>query len=214
MTMSDNSRRWACIRSRIRTQPFMLSLLHAQVELPLALALAIPVFIAVSDFRVGKIMKSKRIASIVAIACLSGCSTLPTAHRTTTQEANHTYVLSGQGSPTVILESGLGDGKESWAPVYDQISQLTQVFAYDRAGYGASRSANQMRDGATIVHELRSTLQALKLQPPFILVIHQLGHLLLQKHEKFGTIGVKTSVSAVGRRARTSRILTLVSGAP
>ena len=120
-------------------------------------------------------MKSLQFALIVGLACLAGCSSLPTAQRTTTPEATHSYVLTGHGSPTVILESGLGDGKESWGPVYEEIGQVAQVFAYDRAGYGASRSANQMRDGTTIIQELRSTLQALKLQPPFILVGHSVG---------------------------------------
>ena len=120
-------------------------------------------------------MKSLRLALIVGIACHTGCSTLPTAQRITTPEATHSFVLTGHDSPTVILESGLGDGKESWAPVYEQIGQLTQVFAYDRSGYGASRSANPSRDGATIVRELRSTLQALEIRPPYILVGHSVG---------------------------------------
>lgn len=120
-------------------------------------------------------MKSKRITLIIAIACLTGCSTLPPAQRNTTPEATHSYVLSGNGSPTVVLESGLGDGKESWAPVYRQLSQLTQVFTYDRAGYGTSKSANPTRDGVTIVRELRATLQALKLYAPYVLVGHSIG---------------------------------------
>jgi len=120
-------------------------------------------------------MKSPGFVLIVGLACLAGCSNLPTAQSTSTLEATHSYALTGHGSPIVILESGLGDGKESWGPVYEEIGQLAQVFAYDRAGYGASRSANPMRDGATIVRELRSTLQALKLEPPFILVGHSVG---------------------------------------
>lgn len=58
-------------------------------------------------------MKSLRFALLVGIACLTGCSSLPTAHIVSTPEATHSYVLTGHGSPTVILESGLGDGKES-----------------------------------------------------------------------------------------------------
>ena len=112
---------------------------------------------------------------VVGTACLSGCSSLPTSQGITTVEASHSFVLAGRGSPTVVLEAGLGDGKESWAPVYNKVSQLTRVFAYDRSGYGASRSANSVRDGVTIVRELRSTLRALKLNPPFVLVGHSVG---------------------------------------
>jgi pimeloyl-ACP methyl ester carboxylesterase len=119
--------------------------------------------------------KCLRFLLMMAVVCLAGCSTMPGAQRVTTADARHTYVLSGSGVPTVILESGLGDGKESWAPVYGRIAKLTQVFAYDRAGYGFSRSSNASRDGATIVSELRSTLRQLDLKPPYILVGHSIG---------------------------------------
>lgn len=106
---------------------------------------------------------------------LTACSTLPTAERASTDQATHSYVLSGHGDPIVILESGLGDGKESWGPVYPQLSEFARVFAYDRAGYGQSRSNNNSRDGTTIVRELRATLRALDLEPPFVLVGHSIG---------------------------------------
>ncbi len=112
---------------------------------------------------------------LVAANLLGACSTLPSPERVTTQDARHTYVVAGEGSPAVILEAGLGDGKESWEPIYNRIAEKTRVFAYDRAGYGASRSSNKTRDGATIVRELRATLQALHLQPPYILVGHSIG---------------------------------------
>ncbi|MDH3274712.1 MAG: alpha/beta hydrolase [Gammaproteobacteria bacterium] len=115
------------------------------------------------------------LALLVATNLLGACSTLPSPERVTTQDAKHTYVVAGQGSPTVILEAGLGDGKDSWVPIYYKIAEKTRVFAYDRAGYGASRSSNKIRDGATIVRELRSTLQTLDLQPPYILVGHSIG---------------------------------------
>ena len=119
---------------------------------------------------------NKQILILATMLILTaGCSTLPTAQRVASADATHSYVLSGNGTPTVILEAGLGDGKESWSPVFEEISLMTSVFAYDRAGYGMSRSPNQRRDGATIVRELRSTLSALQLKPPYVLVGHSVG---------------------------------------
>lgn len=120
-------------------------------------------------------MKSLCFTLVISLACSAGCSTLPASHQSRTPEANHSYVISGDGSPTIVLESGLGDGKESWEPVYNQVAQLSTVFAYDRAGYGTSRSSNRSRDGLSIVSELRSTLQALDLAPPYVLVGHSIG---------------------------------------
>lgn len=111
----------------------------------------------------------------ISVVCIAGCSTMPGSQHISTPDVRHTYVLAGNGAPTVILESGLGDGKESWAAVYDEIAGLSRAIAYDRAGYGASRSSNKSRDGATIIDELRSTLQQLGLQPPYVLVGHSIG---------------------------------------
>lgn len=124
------------------------------------------------------------IAIITVANLLGGCSTLPPAERVTTSDAKHTYVMAGEGSPTVILEAGLGDGKDSWVPIYNQIAERTRVFAYDRAGYGASRSANKTRDGATIVRELRSTLQSLNLRPPYVLVGHSIGGTFIELYAR------------------------------
>ena len=44
----------------------------------------------------------------------------------------------GQGSPTVILESGLGTMSVDWANVQPEIAKTTRVCAYDRAGAGWS----------------------------------------------------------------------------
>ncbi len=120
-------------------------------------------------------MNKLRLFQLISLVCLAGCSTLPAAQRISSSETSHSYVLNGSGAPVVILEAGLGGGKEAWAPVYDQLSQISRVFAYDRAGYGTSHSRNWSRDGATAVRELRSTLRALRLEPPYVLVGHSLG---------------------------------------
>jgi len=115
--------------------------------------------------------------SLLGIATLffGGCSTVSGAERVSSELATHSYKLRGQGTPVVILEAGLGDGKESWAPILKPISRTATVFAYDRAGYGSSKSTNQSRDGATIVAELRATLRSMELDPPFVLVGHSIG---------------------------------------
>ena len=44
----------------------------------------------------------------------------------------------GQGSPTVILDSGLGVPAIGWNPVETEVAKFTRVCSYDRAGYGWS----------------------------------------------------------------------------
>src|SRR5215831_93408 len=44
----------------------------------------------------------------------------------------------GTGSPTVVIESGLGDWSAAWSNVQSQAATSTRVCTYDRAGYGFS----------------------------------------------------------------------------
>ena len=43
---------------------------------------------------------------------------------------------SGEGSPTVILETGGNEPGYSWAPVEPRIASFTRACWYDRAGVG------------------------------------------------------------------------------
>ena len=156
-------------------------------------------------------MKILRICFACALLSVSACSTLPTAERAATPEATHSYVLAGNGTPTVILEAGLGDGKESWEPIYQQVSGFAKVFAYDRAGYGRSRSKNKERDGDTIVRELHSTLQSLGLEPPFALVGHSIGGTYMElfartyPEEVAGVVFVDSRHADFTRRCQVAR---------
>lgn len=85
--------------------------------------------------------------------------------------------VTGTGLPTVVLQSGLGDGKDSWKIVFAKIAESNRVFAYDRPGYGNSPSVNTSRDPCSIVEELRNALKASGLAPPYVLVGHSLGGL-------------------------------------
>ena len=44
----------------------------------------------------------------------------------------------GQGSPTIVLDAGLGEASLSWSKVQPAAAQFTRVCSYDRAGYAWS----------------------------------------------------------------------------
>lgn len=89
-------------------------------------------------------------------------------------------LCAGEGSPTVILEAGLPGNSLAWMSVFSEIAQLTRVCAYDRPGYGWSQPTTSPRTGETIVQELRVLLQSTDTKPPYILVGHSFGGLLMQ----------------------------------
>ena len=80
----------------------------------------------------------------------------------------------GTGSPTIVLESGMGDGVIGWTPVLDGMAATTRTCAYDRAGRGGSDSQGRHTIGDA-VDDLRSLLSAAGETPPFVVVGHSLG---------------------------------------
>lgn len=85
---------------------------------------------------------------------------------------------AGEGSPTVILQAG--HISLTWMSVFSKISELTRVCTYDRPGYGWSEPASSPRTAETMVQELRMLLQAADIKPPYVLVGHSFGGLLMQ----------------------------------
>jgi len=85
--------------------------------------------------------------------------------------------VQGQGSPTVIFESGLGEFSLSWHGVAAEVAKSTQVITYDRAGLGWSEPALGPRDSDAVVKDLHAALKARGIEGPFVLVGHSAGGL-------------------------------------
>jgi pimeloyl-ACP methyl ester carboxylesterase len=88
----------------------------------------------------------------------------------------HLY-CTGQGSPTVVLESGVSGYWLDWYKVQPQISQLTRVCSYDRAGSGWSSPSPQNRTSKIFAQELHTLLQRASVPAPYVLVGHSMGGL-------------------------------------
>lgn len=82
---------------------------------------------------------------------------------------------TGEGSPTVVLDSGLGDTYLSWRKVQPEIARFTRVCSYDRAGIGYSDPSSQPRTAKVIAGELHQLLLAAGIAPPYVLVGHSMG---------------------------------------
>ncbi len=80
----------------------------------------------------------------------------------------------GAGSPTVVLEAGMGSGAGSWSTVFGELANTTRTCAYDRPGRGSSdpRGRHTLVD---TVDDLRRTLATAGEVPPFVLVGHSHG---------------------------------------
>lgn len=81
----------------------------------------------------------------------------------------------GQGQPTVVLISGLGEFSGSWARILDGVAPTTRVCAYDRAGQGWSDDDEHPQDGIAAAEDLHALLAAAGESGPFVLVGHSIG---------------------------------------
>ncbi|MDI2588513.1 alpha/beta hydrolase [Psychrobacillus sp. NEAU-3TGS] len=84
-------------------------------------------------------------------------------------------VGENKGRPTIVLDAGYGNTSKVWDSVVDDISLLSDVFIYDRAGLGKSESSSNSRTSREMVRELHELLKGAKIKPPYILVGHSFG---------------------------------------
>ncbi len=81
----------------------------------------------------------------------------------------------GKGSPTVIIDTGLGDDSTAWQSVLEASAKNTKTCVYDRAGYGWSDDGPGPRTSVRISYELEQLVSQAQLKPPFLLVGHSFG---------------------------------------
>jgi pimeloyl-ACP methyl ester carboxylesterase len=93
----------------------------------------------------------------------------------------HLY-CTGQGAPTIVLSSGLGDDFTGWAKVQPVLSQQTRVCSYDRAGFGWSESRPDIQDANAVSSQLHQLMEAAAVQRPFVLVGHSISGIYLRSY--------------------------------
>jgi pimeloyl-ACP methyl ester carboxylesterase len=90
----------------------------------------------------------------------------------------------GEGTPIVVLEAGLGaSGTSTWFEFQERFSSLTRTCTYDRAGLGFSDRrprALGSPDGPLMADELHALLEAAGEPPPYVLVGHSFGGMVVR----------------------------------
>lgn len=88
---------------------------------------------------------------------------------------------SGSGSPTVVLEAGLGDGSATWSQIQPGVGKVTRVCSYDRLGEGASDKPTGVQTVADQATTLDGLVDAAGWDGPFVFVAHSWGGLIVQR---------------------------------
>jgi pimeloyl-ACP methyl ester carboxylesterase len=87
---------------------------------------------------------------------------------------------AGSGTPTVVLEAGLGGMSSAWAWVQSETAEFSHVVSYDRAGLGWSGPDTTLKTAMQVAQRLRSLLQSANTTPPYVLVGHSMGGLFIR----------------------------------
>ena len=93
-------------------------------------------------------------------------------------------VCTGKGAPTVVFESGLGEGWYSWALVQNEVARKVRACSYDRSGIGFSDPDPAERSFARLNADLHELLTRAGEKPPYLLVGHSLGGLMVRTYAK------------------------------
>ena len=124
--------------------------------------------------------------AVIPLALLSGCASdprddlAPSAASPTPTAVDGMFEVgdgrtlhmecNGEGSPTVILESGDEGGVEQWAQIMPAVADRTRTCAYDRAGVGLSDPATGCRGLDDLTGDLERLLTAAEIPGPYVLV--------------------------------------------
>ena len=80
----------------------------------------------------------------------------------------------------MIFDAALGASSVSWSLVQPGVARVTQACAYDRAGFGWSEAGPLPRTAGRIASELRDLLRHAGVPPPYVLVGHSFGGLVMR----------------------------------
>ncbi|WP_432584945.1 alpha/beta fold hydrolase [Streptomyces sp. HD1123-B1] len=92
----------------------------------------------------------------------------------------HALANTGGVGPTVVFENGMACPATEWGWVLGKLGPGTSYVAYDRPGIGWSAAAPVPRDADWSSARLGALLSALGARPPFLLVGHSVGGVLIR----------------------------------
>ena len=88
----------------------------------------------------------------------------------------------GTGSPTIVLDAGLGNDGLIWGTIQPVLAKTTRVCSYDRAGFGWSDPLPPPRDATHIAVELHGLLTAARIDGPILLMGHSIAGLYIRSY--------------------------------
>lgn len=129
-------------------------------------------------------------ALVVILAASSGINAI-LLHHARAAMPGEIYLVSGRnmrldctgsGSPTLVLDSGLGNDGLVWGGVQPVLAQTTRVCSYDRAGMGWSDPVPPPRDADHIADQLHGLLAVAQINGPIVLMGHSIAGIYIRDY--------------------------------
>ena len=119
---------------------------------------------------------SEQAAKATPTATVESASREVTAKVDGRELSGHCSGTQQEGSPAILLDSGMGGGQQQLSDIEERFAERTLVCAYDRAGVGASDPPNKTpRPVSELVADLDAFATAADARPPYLLVGHSMG---------------------------------------
>lgn len=80
----------------------------------------------------------------------------------------------------MVFDAALAASSLSWSLVQPEVARFTRACAYDRAGFGRSEAGPPPRSAGVLADELRLLLERAPVPPPYVLVGHSFGGLVVR----------------------------------
>lgn len=93
----------------------------------------------------------------------------------------HYLLEKGSGESTVLFESGIAATNLNWFNIQEGVSRFASTASYDRGGLGWSSPCQSARTPRNIAVELHQLLGGAEIKPPYILVGHSFGGLVMRR---------------------------------
>jgi pimeloyl-ACP methyl ester carboxylesterase len=90
-------------------------------------------------------------------------------------------VEKGSSGPTVLFEAAIAATSLNWFHIQEAVSRFAFTASYDRGGLGWSSPCRTARTPANITAELHQMLEGAGIAPPYILVGHSFGGLVMRR---------------------------------
>ncbi|HXR38340.1 MAG TPA: alpha/beta hydrolase [Terracidiphilus sp.] len=98
-------------------------------------------------------------------------------------QGHRLYMLEkGSGGPTVLFEAGIAATNLNWFHIQEIVARFTHTVSYDRGGLGWSGPSRSARTPGNCASELHDLLQRANITPPFVLVGHSFGGLVMRRY--------------------------------